>query len=95
MMAKQNRPARPTVKADTTTPQDVQAPLLVSVAIDRASGRWAPAFVVNQQDAEGDVRTLLAVLRQLEDSLQNDLVRMAEERGKKAAGTKAPGQEVG
>jgi len=75
-------------------PQEALPPLLLSVAVDRLSGRWAPAVVIDQRHAESDVRILLAVLRQVEQTLQDDLVRMAEQRGLAAARSQAekPGE---
>ena len=93
-MAKRNR-AQQTLPNPTEKVRQLEqqisnnpAPLVASVAIDRLTGRWQPAIAVDPKQAEGDIRILMQVLRQLETSLENDLVRMVEERGRQEGSMK-------
>lgn len=55
-------------------------PLMLSMATNRLTGRFALATTVDQANPEPDVRLLLEVVRQVERELSEELVRLTERR---------------
>jgi ribosome-binding protein aMBF1 (putative translation factor) len=68
-------------------------PLVLTVSVNRRTGRYVPATTVDQGNPEPDVRLLLQVVRQVEWKLSDELVRLTEQRIRSEVEQKEASQE--
>lgn len=62
-----------------------QGPLALTIAVNRLTGRFSRTIVLDRSSAEAELRMLIEALRQVEEQLQAELLRLVEMRAQAQA----------